>query len=133
MPIRLMNSLARRSSPVFDWLVSLQMEDLLEAATRRTRLQDWGDPRLKEAMAALLDSVNAEGKLTFFGRFSLRQFLIGNLASRLRTIEVFHYRLVSNRHHPSSQPVCASSGSAGPAFLGTAPSLPYPESKDRRS
>jgi hypothetical protein len=74
--------------PIFDWLASLQSKDLLEAAARRTRLQDWGDPWFKEALAALVESVNQEGKLTFFGRFSLRQFLIGNLCSRLRMIEV---------------------------------------------
>jgi hypothetical protein len=89
LSVRLVNSLARKTAPVFDWPASLKSEDLLEVATRRTRLQDWGDPWFKEALAALLDSVNAEGKLTFFGRFSLRQFLIGNLCSRLRTIEVF--------------------------------------------
>jgi hypothetical protein len=88
LPVRLVNGLARITTPVFDRPPSLQSEDLLEAAARRTRLQDWGDPWFKEALAALLDSVNQEGKLTFFGRFSLRQFLIGNLGSRLRTIEV---------------------------------------------
>ena len=88
LPVRWVNSLARKTTPVFDWLTALQKEDLLEAACRQTGLQDWGDPRFKEALAALLDSVNEEGKLTFFGRFSLRQFLIGNLCSRLRTIEV---------------------------------------------
>ena len=88
LPIRWVNGLARKTAPVFDWLVSLQIDDLLEAATRRTYLDDWGNPWFKESLAALLDSVDAEGKLTFFGRFSLRQFLIGNLCSRLRTIEV---------------------------------------------
>ena len=87
-PVRWVNTLGRKTAPVFDWLVSLQKEDLLEAASRRTRLHDWGDPEFKEALASLVDSANQEGKLTFFGRFSLRQFLIGNLCSRLRTIEV---------------------------------------------
>ena len=87
-PIRWFNSLARITATVFDRPASLQSEDLLETAARRTGLQDWGDPWFKDALAALLNSVNQEGKLTFFGRFSLRQFLIGNLASRLRTIEV---------------------------------------------
>ena len=88
LPIRLVNSLGRKTTPVFYWLASLQSEDLLEAAARQTRLQDWGDPWFKKALTALLDSVHEEGKLTFFGRLSLRQFLIGNLCSRLRTIEV---------------------------------------------
>jgi len=88
LPIRWVNSLARRTTPVFDRLVSLQIENLLETAGRKIALNDWGDPWFQKALSALLDSVNQEGKLTFFGRFSLRQFLIGNLASRLRIIEV---------------------------------------------
>jgi hypothetical protein len=87
-PIRWFNSLGCKTSPVFDWLASLQKDDLLEAASRQTGLQDWGDPWFRGTLEALLDSVVEEGKLTFFGRFSLRQFLIGNLCSRLRIIEV---------------------------------------------
>jgi len=88
LPIRLVNSLARKSTSVFDWLAPLQSEDLLEAAGRQTGLQDWGDPWLKDSLAALLDSVNQEGRLTFFGRYAFGQFLTGNLVSRLRIIEV---------------------------------------------
>jgi len=88
LPIRLVNSLARKARPVFDRLASLNCENLKAAAARQTGLQDWGDPRFEEALDALLESVNREGRLTFFGRFAFRQFMIGNLASRLRTIEV---------------------------------------------
>ena len=88
VPIRWLNSLARRAKPVFNRPGYLKSEQLLEAAGRRTGLQDFGDPRFEEALAALLDSVNREGKLTFFGRFAFRQFLVENLCSRLRVIEV---------------------------------------------
>jgi len=88
MPVRLVNSLARKAKPVFDRLVLLNSENLKAAAARQTGLRDWGDARFEEALDALLQSVNREGKLTFFGRFAFRQFLMGNLASRLRTIEV---------------------------------------------
>ena len=88
LPIRWVNSLGRKTAPVFDWLVSLQREDLMETSARRTGLNDWGDPGFQAALTALLDSVNQEGKLTFFGRFSVRQFLLQNLCSRLRIIEV---------------------------------------------
>jgi hypothetical protein len=87
-PIRWLNSLVRISNPFFARPVSLDSEQLLDAAGRRTGLQDFGDPLFEEALAALLDSVNREGRLTFFGRFALRQFLIENLCSRLRVIEV---------------------------------------------
>ncbi len=89
LPIRLLNAFARGPMSVFfEKPISLQVEDLLETAGRQTALADWGDPWFQEALTALLDSVNQEGKLTFFGRFSLSQFLIGNFCSRLRMIEV---------------------------------------------
>jgi hypothetical protein len=88
LPIRLVNSIARRAKPVFDRLASLKSEDLLAAAVRQAGLQDWGDSRLEDALTALLESVNQQGRLTLFGRFALSQFLIGNLSSRLRIIEV---------------------------------------------
>jgi hypothetical protein len=88
MPIRWVNSLARNVRPAFVRPVLLKSEHLLEAAARQTGLQDFGDPRFDDALAALLDSVNQEGKLTLFGRFTVRQFLVENLCSRLRVIEV---------------------------------------------
>ena len=88
MPIRWLNSLARRAKPVFNRPAFLKSEQLLEATGRRTGLQDFGDPRFEDALTALLDSVNREGKLTFFGRFAFRQFLVDNLCSRLRVVEV---------------------------------------------
>jgi hypothetical protein len=88
LPIRLVNSIARRAKPVFDRLASLKSEDLLAAAVRQAGMQDWGDSRLEDALTALLESVNQQGRLTLFGRFALSQFLIGNLSSRLRIIEV---------------------------------------------
>jgi hypothetical protein len=91
LPIRWINRLAGISRPAFDRLALLKFENILEAAERRTGLQDWGDLRFKDALAALLDSVNQEGRLTFFGRLTLRQFLIGNLGNRLRMFEVLKH------------------------------------------
>jgi len=88
LPIRWVNSLARKAKPVFNRLASLTAENLQATAVSQTGLQDWGDPRFEDAMTALLDSVNQEGRLTFFGRFAFSQFLIGDLGSRLRMIEV---------------------------------------------
>ena len=87
LPIRLLNTVARRSKPISDKLMSLELPNLLESARRKTGLSDWGDQRFKEALEALLDSVGRDGQLTFFGRFALRQFLIDNLCNRLRIIE----------------------------------------------
>ena len=86
-PVGLLNALARRSKPISDRLIPLKLNDLLDFACRKTGLRDWGDQRFKDALHVLLDSVGREGKLTFFGRFALRQFLLDNLCSRLRIIE----------------------------------------------
>jgi hypothetical protein len=66
---------------------SLSLNDLLEKAHCRTRLDDPGDSSALEAFGALVDSVNREGDLTPFGRFAMRQFLIAKLCNRLRIVE----------------------------------------------
>jgi hypothetical protein len=86
-PIRLLNTVARRAKPISDRLNPLELQGLFESACHKTGLSEWGDQRFKEALRVLLDSVGREGKLTFFGRFTLRQFLIDNLCRRLRIIE----------------------------------------------
>ena len=87
-PVRWINGLARIAKPVSDQFVALKKENLLAAAARRTGLEDWGDPRFRDKLAAIVESVNQEGRLTFFGRFTVKQFLIENLCSRLRIVEV---------------------------------------------
>ncbi len=86
-PVRLLNTVAQRSKPISDKLISLEMNDLLESAGRKTGYSDWGDQGFKEALETLLLSMVREGELTFFGRFALRQFLVDNLCNRLRIIE----------------------------------------------
>ena len=87
VPVRLLNFAARRLGPISSKLISLEPADLLEAACRRTGLSGWGDQRFKQALRALADSVEREGELTFFGRFTIRQFIIQNLCNRLRITE----------------------------------------------
>ena len=86
-PVRLLNTVARRAKPISDRLNPLELQGLFESACHKTGLSGWGDQRFKEALRILLDSVGREGKLTFFGRFTLRQFLVDNLCRRLRIIE----------------------------------------------
>ena len=87
LPIRLLNAIARRSGPIYTKTVSLEIQHLLETACGKTQLEDWGDQSALEPFEALIDSVGRDGKLTFFGRFALRQFLIAKLCNRLRIIE----------------------------------------------
>jgi hypothetical protein len=104
LSIKWLNKLARITKPTFDGIVSLQKENLLETAKRRTGLQDWGDARFEDRLSAILDAVINEGNLTFFGRFTIRQFLIENLCTRLRVIEVFK-RFPKIRAQKIQQPI----------------------------
>jgi len=87
LPIRLLNAIARKSGPISAKTVSLEIQHLLETACGKAQLEDWGDQSALEPFEALIDSVGRDGKLTFFGRFALRQFLIAKLCNRLRIIE----------------------------------------------
>ena len=83
LPVRLVNAIARQSKPGFNKLISLDIDTLLNTASRKTGLRDWGNPSFKEALKVLLDSVEQEGNLSFFGRFTIKQFLLDNLRNRL--------------------------------------------------
>ena len=91
LPIRWLNTIANRPE-------ELSLDQLLEKAYGRTHLNDPGDPDAMEAFGALVESVNREGDLTFFGRLTLRQFIIGKLSNRLRIIEALkRYEEISNQ------------------------------------
>jgi len=87
LPVRLVNAIARQSKPGFNKLITLEADKLLRTAKRKTGLSDWGNPSFKEALNTLLNSVEQEGKLTFFGRFIIKQFLVDNLCNRLNINE----------------------------------------------
>jgi len=86
-PIRALNAIARSLKPISDKSVSLEVRHLLAKASSKTDLEDWGHPSARQALDVLLESVQREGKLTYFGRFALRQFLIAKLCNRLRIVE----------------------------------------------
>ena len=89
LPIRLLNTIAARSTALGGRSAGLSLVALLDAAYGRTHLDDPGDPGILEAFGALVDSINREGDLTFFGRLTLRQFIIAKLCNRLRLVETF--------------------------------------------
>jgi hypothetical protein len=86
-PIRLLNAIARSLKPISDKSGSLEVRDLLARASRRTGLENWGHPGARQALDVLLESVQREGQLSYFGRFALGQFLIAKLCNRLRIVE----------------------------------------------
>jgi len=74
---RLGDSVSRR-------LWFLEGERLCEAARRRTRLQDFGDPPVQPALSVLARSLETEADLHPLGRFLMRFHLRGLLETRLR-------------------------------------------------
>ena len=87
LPIRMLNAIARSLKQISDKTLSLEILNLLEKAISKTELDDWGHPSAREAFEVLLESVHREGMLTYFGKFTLQQFLIGKLCNRLRIVE----------------------------------------------
>jgi NAD(P)-dependent dehydrogenase (short-subunit alcohol dehydrogenase family) len=60
---------------------------LMEAASRKTGLDDFGDASFRERLRLLLDSVEKEARLHPLGRFMARQNFIRILSNRLRIRE----------------------------------------------
>jgi len=57
---------------------------LLAAARRRTGLRDFGEEWFREPLRVLIDSINAEARLTPVGRFIQRTRIVSALVARLR-------------------------------------------------
>lgn len=73
---------------IYDMAVSMQVDltpaTLLAAATRRTGLEDLGDPTLVNRLAAQVAAVDADEGLSGLGRYLIRRRLVGLLAARQR-------------------------------------------------
>jgi hypothetical protein len=63
---------------------SLDPSSLLDAARRRTGLEDFGDASFREPLEVLARSIDREARLHPLGRLITRERLIGVLANRLR-------------------------------------------------
>ena len=73
---------------IYDMALSMQVDltptALLAAATRRTGLEDVGDPSLMERLGAQVAAVDADEGLSGLGRYLIRRRLVGLLAARQR-------------------------------------------------
>jgi len=90
LPIRGLNLAGR---PLASRLLSLDPDQLLEAARQRTRLEDFGDASFRMPLQALLRALDGEAELSPVGRFLVRELVVGLLVSRLRLEELL-------RRHP---------------------------------
>ncbi len=66
--------------------LSLNHERLIAQALRRAKHTDFGDPPVEEPLRRLLESLDAEARLTLIGRFSVRQYLLEMLKTRLELV-----------------------------------------------
>lgn len=65
-------------------LVELSEESMLAAAVRQTGLSDWGDQRFRVALRTLINSLETEANLNFFGRYLYQDMCSRLLSNRLR-------------------------------------------------
>ncbi|GMQ90260.1 MAG: sulfotransferase [Gammaproteobacteria bacterium] len=87
-PLELLNLASRCGGRRFNQWASLNDQDLLDIASRKTRLSDWGEPDFQPALSAMLDAVVHQGRLTPWGRITLRAFLLQSLTARLRIVDM---------------------------------------------
>lgn len=69
--------------PTRRW-VELNLESLLEEASKRTGLTDFGDDHFMQPLGVLVDALRNEAPLSAFGRLVSRHFLVQMLIGRLR-------------------------------------------------
>jgi len=73
---------------IYDMALAMEVDlaptSLLAAATRRTGLEDLGDPTLLHRLEAQVAAVEADAGLSGLGRYLIRRRLVGLLAARQR-------------------------------------------------
>jgi hypothetical protein len=89
-PLRALNALG---GPIVRRTASLDRDELLAAASKRTGLSDYGDPVFREPLTVLLDAFERDANLSALGRIASRGLVLQLLANRLRIEDLF-------RRHP---------------------------------
>ncbi|NQT74065.1 MAG: sulfotransferase [Chloroflexi bacterium] len=69
--------------PLASRLASLEEQNLLDTARKRTGLNDFGDESFRERLQLLLTAINREANLHFAGQYMVRQLIVGLLSTRL--------------------------------------------------
>ncbi len=80
LPFRVINSIARPLAPA---LFSLDENNLLKSAQKKTGLEDFGEDSFREPLRVLLRALEREANLSSFGRLTARGLIIQLLSTRL--------------------------------------------------
>jgi hypothetical protein len=83
-PVRLFNTVGRGLRQLGLSPAALSEESLCATARRRTGLGDFGDEAFREPLRVLIGSLEAEARLSPFGRAYARTLLVQALVNRLR-------------------------------------------------
>jgi hypothetical protein len=78
------NGVGRLMRPIGVRWPSLEADEFLAAAQRRTGLSDWGDDRFQHGLRCLVGSFDRQDSAHTFGRFFFREFCVRQLVNRLR-------------------------------------------------
>lgn len=97
LPVRAFNAVGRAAENL-GWSSPLSVEALVDSATRKAGVSDFGDDGHVEALDVLVRSMNEEAQLTATGRVVQRSRLEGALVQRLRIQELL-------RQHPEIQEI----------------------------
>jgi Sulfotransferase family len=84
--LRVLNALG---GPIVRRTTSLDLEDLLATASKRTGLSDYGDPGFREPLGVLLEAFERDANLSALGRIASRGLVLQLLANRLRIEDLF--------------------------------------------
>lgn len=94
--------------------VVFEQESILETARQRTGLDDFGDPRFREPLRRLLDSLEHEARLSEAGRAIQYERVVGNLVTRLSA-----QALLARHPEILEEPIEAPVVIVGPTRSGT--------------
>jgi hypothetical protein len=87
LPIRVMNAIGRGLARIGVVPISLQPESILAAASKETGLSDFGDDSFRPGFIKLLESIEADARLTLFGRYFARRQILELASHRLQLVD----------------------------------------------
>jgi Sulfotransferase family len=87
LPLRALNAVGRAARAAGLPLLELDAEAQLAAASARSGLSDFGDPRFRAPLRLLFDSYQRDARLTAFGRMLVRRDAQRLLENRLHLVD----------------------------------------------
>ena len=84
--LRLLNRMTPLMKVLMGAKLSLQMQDILDDATKKTGLEDFGEESFREPLEQLLSALREEGELNFMGYMGTRERLRTLLSNRLSVV-----------------------------------------------